>query len=101
MKRLTTKIDDTYTCSYCENQEAVDKLGMLEDFMEENGFESFNELKQYYVNLIELKDWIEDRIDGTESDNGIYTEFHSGQCNAYCKVLDKLYEMQELEKDDE
>ena len=46
MDRLTTKVDDIYTCSYCENQKAVDKLGAFEDFMESNGFESLEEVKK-------------------------------------------------------
>lgn len=47
MKRLTTKVDDIYTCSYCENQEAINKLAEFENFMEEQGFESLEKLKEF------------------------------------------------------
>lgn len=48
MERLTTKVDDIYTCSYCENQEAINKLAEFENFMEEQGFESLEELKKCF-----------------------------------------------------
>lgn len=45
MERLTTKVDDIYTCSYCENQEAIDRLAEFEDFMESLGCEKLEELE--------------------------------------------------------
>ena len=104
MKRLTTKIDDTYTCSYCENQEAVEKLGMFEDFMEEEGFENLEQLKDFMQdtkNMMlgvlkvanrwqKLKQAINDfkQQDDTTDDDTAGLWF----------VIEK---MQELEKDDE
>lgn len=46
MERLTTKIDDIYTCSYCENIEAVRKLGKFEDFMEANDLQELEQLQE-------------------------------------------------------
>lgn len=45
MKRLTTKVDDIYTCSYCENQQAVNRLAEFEDFMEKYNVESMEDLE--------------------------------------------------------
>ena len=96
MDRLTIKNSDgSYSQpTHTTFEKMFYKCAEFEDFLEEQGFESLDECKQYYVNLIDLKDWVCDRIDGTESDNGIYTEFHSGLCNAYCKVLEKMQELE-------
>ena len=50
MKRLTTKsknIEDMYLCDIHNVQEAIDKLGLFEDFIEEQGFEDLEDLKRY------------------------------------------------------
>lgn len=51
MKRLTTKsenIEDMYLVDIHNVQEAIDKLGVFEDFMEDNGFDSFEEFKKHF-----------------------------------------------------
>lgn len=104
MKRLTTKIDDTYTCSYCENQEAVDKLGMLEDFLEETGIMDLSELKQILTTNIvwqqneQLKDRWKKLKEWVIKELGYASMYQEVRMDTLDEVKDK---MQELEKDDE
>lgn len=97
MERLTTKIDDMYTCSYCENIEAVSKLGKFEDFMEEVGAESLDEIETCIVDLskenqtlkgnwAKLKEFVED-----------FKRYDDAEFNMACEILGK---MQELESAD-
>ena len=55
MGRLTTKIDDMYTCSFCENIEAVSKLGEFEDFMEDYNIKDLGELRKLVLDSELLK----------------------------------------------
>lgn len=109
MKRLTTKIDDTYTCSYCENQEAVNKLGMLEDFLEETGIMDLSELKQILTTNIvwqqneQLKDkWQKILSLIKEIEDKPFKNLKPLYVRGYKDCVKKIKrEMQELEKDDE
>lgn len=102
MERLTTKIDDIYTCSYCENIEAIRKLGKFEDFMEEVGAESLDEIETCIVDLnkenqtlkgnwAKLREWIKDRRD----ENG--SKYFDNEMIEDVEILEK---MQELESAD-
>lgn len=111
MKRLTTKVDDIYTCSYCENQQAVNRLAEFEDFLEEMGFDSIEEIKDIMINLAEnltekLKDILklEDRWQKLkefigEQSNPIDNLVVSDNETKYIYMSDILDEMQELEKE--
>lgn len=99
MERLTTKIDDIYTCSYCENIEAVRKLGEFEDFMEEVGAESLDEIETCIVDLnkenqtlkgnwAKLREWLSTTLEEKQNSP------------KYFKFNDVLEKMQELESAD-
>ena len=106
MERLTTKIDDIYTCSYCENIEAVNKLGKFEDFMEANDFQELEQLQEiierdkfnYLItaplekekqtlkgNWAKLREWVWDKEPLFKGANAIFKK---------SEILDKMRELE-------
>lgn len=86
-----------YTCSYCENIEAVRKLGEFEDFMEEVGAKSLDEIETCIVDLNKenqtLKgNWgkLKEYVDG-------FKRYNDEEFIMACEIISK---MQELESAD-
>ena len=104
MERLTTKTDDMYLCSYCENKDVATKLGAFEDFMEENKIQDLDILKsvielgikdrqtmQKYLSMWQkLKKFI----------TSMYARAYYGGME-YCVTSYILDKMQELEQGDQ
>lgn len=113
MKRLTTKIDDIYTCSYCENQQAINRLAEFEDFMEELGLDTVEELRKGYNDnfgftqaLITENQALKDRWNKLYKDiakfyNDVSNDKRPRCVNDYIFATceDILYKMRELEKE--